>query len=203
MKENIVIIGNGGHANSCIDVIEKIEKFNIIGFVDKKLDVNDLNYGYSIIGKDEDLDKIFKNTKNAAMGIGYIKDPKVRANLFIKALDIGFKFPPLLSPNAYVSNQALIGDGTIVMHGAIVNAGVKIGKNCIINTGAIIDHDVSIGDNCHISTGAIINGQCKIDICTFVGSGSVLRENIQIGKNCFIAMGSKIILNIEDFTKYK
>ena len=36
MKKNIIIIGAGGHATSCVDVIEKTKKFKIIGLVDKK-----------------------------------------------------------------------------------------------------------------------------------------------------------------------
>ena len=33
-----------------------------------------------------------------------------------------------------------IGIGTVIMHGAIINAEVKISDNCIINTATVIDH---------------------------------------------------------------
>ena len=35
-KKNIILIGAGGHATSCIDVIETTNKFKIIGLIDKK-----------------------------------------------------------------------------------------------------------------------------------------------------------------------
>ena len=41
--------------------------------------------------------------------------------------------PVIVSPNAYVSKRAQIGNGTIIYHDAIVNTNAKIGKNCIIN----------------------------------------------------------------------
>ena len=31
MKKNLVIFVAGGHANSCIDVIKELNKFNILG----------------------------------------------------------------------------------------------------------------------------------------------------------------------------
>ena len=39
-----------------------------------------------------------------------------------------FNFPVIISPKAYVSKEAKIGEGTIIMHGAIVNKNSKIGK---------------------------------------------------------------------------
>ena len=35
-RKNIILIGAGGHATSCIDVIETTNKFKIIGLIDKK-----------------------------------------------------------------------------------------------------------------------------------------------------------------------
>ena len=33
-KTKVLIIGSGGHAKSCIDVIENSKKFNIVGLID-------------------------------------------------------------------------------------------------------------------------------------------------------------------------
>ena len=33
--KKIILIGSGGHAKSCVDVIEMEKKFKIVGFVDK------------------------------------------------------------------------------------------------------------------------------------------------------------------------
>ena len=78
----------------------------------------------------------------------------------------------------------LLGEGTIILHGAIINANVKVGKNCIINSKALIEHDSIIGDNCHISTGTIINGGVKVGDGTFIGSGSITKQSITIYHKC-------------------
>ncbi len=33
-KENIILVGGGGHCKSCIDVIEQENSFSIVGIVD-------------------------------------------------------------------------------------------------------------------------------------------------------------------------
>ena len=53
MKE-IILIGAGGHAISCIDVIEESKKFKISGIVDNNESILSC-LGYPVIGKDKDL----------------------------------------------------------------------------------------------------------------------------------------------------
>lgn len=186
MDKKIIIIGSGGHARSCLDVILSEKKYKFLGYIDK-------NPGKTnIIGSDKDFKKIFKKAKYALIGIGQIKNYTPRLKIFKKLKKIGFKLPIVKSKNSYVSKLSSIGEGTVIMHGAIVNAFAKIGKNTIINTGAIIEHDVVVGDNCHISTNVTINGECKIGNNTFVGSNSVVVNNIEIGKYKFIKCNSLI-----------
>ena len=35
-KKKLILIGAGGHCNSCIDVIEQENKYRIVGLIDKK-----------------------------------------------------------------------------------------------------------------------------------------------------------------------
>ena len=117
-------------------------------------------------------------------------------------LNLNFFFPVVVSPLAYLSKSAIVGDGTIIMHKAIVNAKAKIGKNCIINTGAIIEHDVVIGDNCHISTGSIVNGGAQIGNNTFIGSGSVIKQNIKLGSGSLINAKKFIDKDLKNSQKF-
>ena len=54
--KKIILIGNGGHCKSCIDVIESTKKFKIMGMIDN----NDLNIGkYKTIGSEKNLEQVF------------------------------------------------------------------------------------------------------------------------------------------------
>jgi sugar O-acyltransferase (sialic acid O-acetyltransferase NeuD family) len=184
--KNIILIGGGGHCKSVIDVIEQENKYKICGIVDKPKFLGTKILGYKVIGNDLDLGVLAKKYKNAIITVGQIKSPLLRIRLFNFSLKVGFKFPPIISPRAYVSKHSSVGKGTIVMHNAIINANVSIGNNCIINTKALIEHDSIVSDNCHISTNAIINGSVKIKSKCFIGSNATTRDGVIIKENSFI-----------------
>jgi sugar O-acyltransferase (sialic acid O-acetyltransferase NeuD family) len=189
MKPKIILIGGGGHCKSCIDVIERENKFIIAGIVDQCTSVENL-LGYPLLGCDDDLIKLRASYDYAHISVGQIKSPAIRIRLFDNAKSLGFKMPVIISSRAYVSKHAKIGEGTIVMHDALVNTSATVGRNCIINTKALIEHDAVIEDHCHISTGAIINGGVDVKQGTFVGSNAVTKESIQTKDNDFIKAGS-------------
>jgi sugar O-acyltransferase (sialic acid O-acetyltransferase NeuD family) len=200
-KSEIILIGAGGHAKSCIDVIEQQDKFKIAGLIGKKEELGRKVCGYTIFGIDNDLPDLFKKYTNAHISIGQIETDK-RNNIYNQILNLGFSLPTIISPNAYVSDHADIGNGNIVMHGVVINAGVKIGNNCIINTNALIEHDVQIGDECHISTNSILNGNVKIGTGSFIGSSACIKNNISIGRNCIIGMGLSVRQDVEDKSRF-
>ena len=198
MKE-LILVGAGGHCLSCIDVIELQNKYKIVGLIDKK--PKNKKFKFKILGKDEDLKKIFKKHKSDLVTIGFIKDFEKREQIFHNLKKIGFRMPSIISPLAYVSPKAKIGEGTIIMHGAIINSGAIIGKNCIVNTKALIEHDTFVGDNCHIATRSTLNGGVMLGNNSFIGSHAVLKQNIKVGKNCFVNANLFVHKNIKDNSK--
>jgi len=194
--DEIIIIGSGGHARSCIDVIECSGLFRIAGLVEKNNNNRKNNSGYSIIGSDNDLPKLRLKYKYALVAVGQIKSPKTRLRLFNMLLNLKYTLPVIISPKAYVSKNSNISSGSIIMHDVIINSNASVGRNCIINSKALIEHDAFIGNNCHIATGAIINGKVRIDDNTFIGSGVITKQSIQIGNNCVIGAGSVLKENI-------
>jgi sugar O-acyltransferase (sialic acid O-acetyltransferase NeuD family) len=186
----IILIGGGGHCKSVIDVIEQEGRFEIAGVLDKSEMLGKNILGYPLIGIDSDLEKLAKKYSFAFVTVGQIKSPKSRIMLFDLAKNAGFSLPKIISPRAYVSKHAVIGEGTVVMHDSLINAGTSIGDNCIINSKALIEHDCKVSNHCHISTNAIINGGVKVEEGCFIGSGVVTNNSITIKKNSFIKAGS-------------
>ena len=189
MKPKLILIGGGGHCKSCIDVIEQENKFIIAGIVDINTSISGL-LGYPLLGHDDDLAKLKLHYDHALITIGQIKTPAIRIRLLDYAKSLGFKLPAIISPRAYVSKHAKIGNGTIVMHDTLINAGAIVGDNCIINTKSLIEHDAVIENNCHISTGAIINGGVIVKQGSFVGSNAVTKESVNTNEKDFIKAGS-------------
>jgi sugar O-acyltransferase (sialic acid O-acetyltransferase NeuD family) len=192
MARPLIIVGAGGHARACIDVIEQHGGYEIVGLIGRAEEVGRNALGHWVIGCDDDLPALAGSGASAIVAVGQICTGSVRIALFEKLQQIGFELPAIVSPVAYVSRHAAIGAGTIVMHHATVNVGVKIGSNCIVNTAAIVEHDCYVGDHCHISTGTVLNGGVRIGTGCFVGSGSVIREEHSVGDYSVIGMGLSV-----------
>lgn len=193
MKESIILIGGGGHCKSCIDVIEQEGKYSIEGIVDLPEKIGQNILGYPIIATDDEIKDLAKKYQNFFITLGQIKSPDRRVKLFAILKELKVKLPAIVSPIAYLSKHAEIGEGTIIMHHALVNTNAKVESNCIINTKALIEHDAKIGDHCHVSTGAIVNGHTILGEKSFLGSNSVTRESIQIPANSFVKANSLVI----------
>ena len=191
-QNSLLLIGAGGHARSCIDVIEREGIYEIGAIVGLESEIGSFVSGYPVVASDQDLNILAREFAFALIAIGQIDTSQIRKSLYTKALNSGFKMPTIISPLAYVSRNAILGSGTIVMHGAIVNAGAKIAENCIINSNALIEHDTHIARHCHISTGALINGGVTIEEGSFVGSGAVIKEGIVVGEGSLVGMGASL-----------
>tara|TARA_Y100000590_G_scaffold469618_1_gene658712 strand:+ start:6377 stop:6961 length:585 start_codon:yes stop_codon:yes gene_type:complete len=192
--KKIILIGAGGHARSCIDVIEGLKKFKISYLLEKKI-TNNLDRFKKVIYNKPNLVKINKKVKIAFVCFGQIKNRTNRQKVFEELKKLKYNFPVIKSNTAYISKNSKILDGTIIMHRSIINSKVSIGYNNIINTGSIIEHDVSIGNHNHIAPGAIINGGAKIGNNCFIGSGSIIRQGIKIKNNSFIQAGKVVLKN--------
>ena len=201
-RKPLIVLGAGGHARSCIDLIEQGKDFYVAGLVAVESESKRKVFDYSVIASDSEVHQLASKYQYAIVGIGQISTAINRIRLYELALGAGFRLPTIIAPSAYVSPRAFLGQGSVVMPGAVINAGVEIGTNCIINTNATIEHDSVIGNNCHISTGAIINGSVVIGDDTFLGSGSVVREGLSIGRSAIIGMGLSLRHNVIEGTTF-
>jgi sugar O-acyltransferase (sialic acid O-acetyltransferase NeuD family) len=191
----ILLIGAGGHARACIDVIEQEGKFSIAGLVGLRDEVGTKIFGYEVLGTDQELPQLLTLTRYALVAIGQIKTAAPRVRFYEAAIQYGGSLPTIISPRAYVSPRAQIGNGTIVMAGAVINAGATVGRNCIVNSLALIEHDAVVGDHCHISTAAVLNGGAKIGSQTFVGSNATIREGIVVDREFVVGMADRVLFN--------
>ena len=184
----LILLGGGGHCKSVIDVAESAG-YTILGILDKPELVETKVLDYKIIGTDDDIPQ-YVDTAEFMITVGQIKSPAIRQKLVSLVMRAGGKFATIIASDAYVSNYATIGAGTVIMHKAVVNADAHIGEHCIINTMANIEHEVQVGGFCHISTGVMVNGNCVIGNEVFIGSGSVLYNGIAVLDKAVIPAGS-------------
>ena len=176
INKKLIMIGGGGHCKSCIDVIEEEGQYQIVGILDQEMLVGNEVLGYKIIGTDNEIQKYIDLGYWFLVTVGQTGSPSLRKKLFSLLQKHHAKIATIVSPRAYVSKYASLGEGTIIMHDVLINVDAAIGVNCIINTKALIEHDAKIESHCHISTAAVVNGGIVVKEGTFWGSNTVGKE---------------------------
>ena len=176
MGRNLIIIGAGGHAKACVDLIEENGEYNIIGALDDNRDDGLLSY--PIIGKISKMTDHFTRLSNFVIAIGQIRTDETRKAIFDRLYGAKQNIPNIISKKASVSHYAQIGVGVQIFPFAFIGVDSKIGDNCIINTKALIEHDCVIGNNVHIAPGACVIGGINICDGVFVGSNSTVIDHI-------------------------
>jgi sugar O-acyltransferase (sialic acid O-acetyltransferase NeuD family) len=194
-KIPIILIGAGGHAASCIDVLLAEGKYEIAGLIGLADEIGSSELGIPVIGTDDDLPQIRKTISHAHIALGQILSSEPREASFKQLQEFGFELPSIKSPTAIISPESHIGAGTIVMHGALVNRFASIGDNCIINSMALIEHGTVIGSHTHVSTRATINGDSIVGDRCFLGSGSTIGHGVIIGDGTIVGLGISIRSN--------
>ncbi len=195
-KKNLIILGGGGHAKACLDVILSTNKYTVRGYIDIK-ESTDLKLGIPYLGQHVEISKFIKSA-DFLITVGQISSPDIRIVLYQQLKDLGASLATVVSAHAYVSPFARLDEGTIIMHGAIVQFNAVIGANCIINDRALIEHDTQVGNHCHISTGAILNGNVVVGNQVFVGSGAIVRNGISISDNVVVGAGSNVLEHVKE-----
>lgn len=183
------LYGASGHAKVVIDILEK-SGVGISGLFDDDESITEL-LGYSCAKYS--YEKVLQ--EHIVITIG---DNKIRSIIANKLRDISFGTAVDLFST--VSDKSLIGKGSVIMAGAIINSCCDIGLHNIINTNSSVDHDCILGDFVHISPGVSIAGGVRVEEGTHIGIGACVLQNVKIGRWCVIGAGAVIIRDIPDYS---
>lgn len=195
LKQSIIIYGSGGHATSVASATLDCG-YEITCFIDNKrkgeklLDIE--------ICDDADLKEI-ANTKTivgliVAIGHNFIREKVYRdiardfKNIF---------YPKIIHPSAIISKHSEIGDGSVILPGAVIGPNSSIGKFCIVNTRSSIDHDCMMHDFSSIAPGVITGGNVEIGVRSFIGLNTAISHKVNIGSDSVIGGMSFVNKNVD------
>ena len=199
MKSNIVLFGGGNQAHYTIDIIEKENKYNIIGIIDSIHDVGSDRFGYEIIGRQDNLPQLI-DEYNIEGGIISVGDNYTRYKIYNHILFMvpNFKFVNAIHPSVIIGNTTKLGKGIVAMAGCIFNPKAKIGNFTFFATGAQVEHDNIIEDFASISAGSITGGYVTLGRFSALTLGVTVIDRLTIGENVVVGAGSLVVKDIPD-----
>jgi sugar O-acyltransferase (sialic acid O-acetyltransferase NeuD family) len=198
VDKKIIVFGSSGHAKSIADILERLN-LEIVGFIDSFKPSCQKILNYKTLGNEAILKNCKEKygTNNIVLGLGdNLKRKKIAQK--IKLINKEIVFPPIISPDAYISKYSSVGEGTIVFNNSFINIESEIGRFCVINSSSIIEHNCCIKDFCNISPGVNIGGNVKINETSFIGSSATIIQKIKIGKNVIVGAGAVVTKNLPD-----
>jgi UDP-perosamine 4-acetyltransferase len=188
----LLIIGAGGHASVVIDVA-RAAGFDPVIALDPHSRDAECN-GVKVAGGDDLASRFLaEGIRQAVVALG---DNKLRARLGDTLADLGFTLPTIKHPTAVISPSARLGEGTVVMPLAVINARAEVGRMVIVNTSAVIEHDCTVSDGAHVAPGSVLGGNVKIGNCVLIGIGTIIRPGASVADFATVGAGATVISDI-------
>jgi len=193
-------LGAGGHAKVVIEILRLCGCYDIIGLLDRNEDLWGTSVsGIEVLGDDRKLAELYAaGIHDAFVGVGSVQRTNIRKELYDLLRNNGFALARAVHPKAFVSGDIEIGEGPIIMAGAIVNPAARIGNNVIINSGAIVEHDCIIEDHVHVATGARLSGGVTIQTGAHIGIGATIKQNVNIGREAVVGAGAVVLNDVPE-----
>lgn len=184
MKEKLLLVGAGGFGRV---VLENASNHYDCVFLDdgEQTVVDDV----PVIGKTSEMAFFYPEYKLLLVTIG---NNKLRERLYTEAASIGFTFPIIIHPSAYVSPHANIGSGCVILNNAVVQNNARCGDGCILNPGVELHHDSTIGSYCLIYTNSVVRSLTHVGDRVWIGSNATVSTSAVVSSDSRIEDGAVI-----------
>jgi UDP-perosamine 4-acetyltransferase len=193
---DVIVLGGGGHGRVVIDLLQVLGR-KLRGVIDRDPSAAArLPAGAVYLGGDEAIEGLASDSVVLANGLGSVGRIDARRRIFADLRSRGFRFVTLRHPSAIVAADVVIGEGSQIMAGSVLQTGTRIGANVIVNTRASVDHDCEIGDHCHIAPGVVLSGGVRIGAATHIGTAAAVTQNVVIGSDAVIGAGAIVVRDI-------
>lgn len=164
MEKSLLLYGKGGHSTVLQDCAKRLD-YSIAGFFD------------------EEHPYVPSYLPHIPLVIA-IGAPSTRKKVAEHCYS--HSFVTLIHPTATIGGNVEIGEGSVVLAGAVIQSGAKIGKHVIVNANVTIDHDAIIEDYVTTYPGVYIGAGAVI------GDGTLIHSNAVIMRAVIVASFSEI-----------
>ncbi len=165
--KKLIILGAGGYGRTVADLARQLGCYESILFLD------DGSTGADILGA---CDRFREFSGEGADIYPAFGNNDLRLRWLRTLAEAEIPVPTLIHPRAYISPEATLGRGVVVLPMAVVNTEVRVCDGCIVNIGALVDHGTVLEAGVHLAPGAIVKAENRIPTGRKIESGSVIEN---------------------------
>ncbi len=121
---------------------------------------------------------------------------RIRVRLHEKLADAGLRAVTVAHPSASIAPNAIIGEGSQILPGAVIGAEALLGRQCIVNTHASVDHEDVLEDGVEVAPGATLCGLVYVEANGWIGAGATVLPRVRIGADAIVGAGSVVTRHV-------
>lgn len=192
--KDIYIIGASGFGREVAWLIEELDEFNVIGFVDDNKEIQDkkINDIPVVGGISFLIDQ--KEETNVVIAIG---NPTIRYKIYEQLKENkNIKFPNIIAKDVRLSNTNEMGMGNIICTQSILTVNITLGNFNHINLDCTVGHDVILHDFVTVYPSVNISGNVVVGNYSELGTGTKIIQGKSVTENVIIGAGSVVIKDL-------
>ena len=172
--KKLLLVGAGGFGRMAS---EQARLQYECAFVDDGQAVSTKVCGIPVVGRILDLSTLRSKYDFLVVCIG---NNKFRMQIYETAKELGYAFPNIVAPSAYISPYSKMGCGCVVLQNACIQNGASVGNGVLLNAGTEVHCDAAVGDYALIYTNSVVR------------TGATVGNFARIGSNCTICNNATV-----------
>lgn len=194
MVEPLVIFGNGQMAEFAYARFRRDPRYQVVGFTVDRAVLREPSFCALPLVAFDEVDRHFPaSATRMFLSVGPVQGNRIRAERFVQARQLGYRFAGFVSARAYVDPDVPIGENCSIGEHAVVQAFSRVGDNVRVGSGSLVGHHCVLDDHCFLGVGCVVAGSVHVGARAFIGVNATIRDRVRIGEGCIIGAGATIV----------
>lgn len=191
--KKVILVGNAITAEILYSYLRHDHRYEVMGLTvdDEFLDQGGVE-GLAAAGLSRVREVFPPETCRVVMAVGYNDLNRGRESLFLRMKDMGYDVETYVHPDARVYTDCPLGEGCVVLPGAVIEPHVRVGANTMIWCNTTLAHHSSVAENCWIATGTVVSGQATVLRNSFLGVNSTVVNKVTVGEYNIVGAAAMI-----------
>lgn len=194
MAEALVIFGNGQMAEFAYARFRRDSRYEIVGFTVDRSHLRETRFCNLPIVTFDEVERHFPaQSVRMFVSVGPVQGNRIRAERFLHARSLGYRFASYVSSRAMVDPDVVVGENCSIGEGAVVQAFTQLGDNVRIGSASVIGHHCVLENHCFLGVSCVLAGSVHVGARAFIGVNATVRDRIAVGEGCIVGAGATIV----------